>query len=175
MKKFFDLVLVLSGLTLLAYGGYLLSLRHRPVVMPPQVVASEQEIVTDSPTRLDISSLALSLPIYPAVIRGGKWQTTSLGVSYLSSSPIPGETGNSVFYAHNWPNLFGSLGRVKPGDIISVYFGSRRVDYVVHYVSIVDPSDSSVYAPTSDSRLTLYTCTGFLDSKRLVVTALLAK
>lgn len=174
MKLIFNLVILCSGLTLLLYGAYLVALRHRPVQLVQASTQIPQEVVTSLPTHLEIPSLALELPIYPAEIVGGRWQTTSEGISYLTSSPLPGDVGNSVMYGHNWPNLLGNLHNIQPGDTISVYFGSKRLDYVVHFVSVVSPAETSIYADTPDTRLTLYTCTGFLDSKRLVVTAQLA-
>ena len=172
MQKIIDTSLLILGLALFVYGGHLLSLRYRPL---PVVQAHEQvePTVTDLPTKIEISSLSLSLPVYPASIVGDKWQTTDSGISYLSSSPLPGTVGNSVMYGHNWPNLLHDLGKVKPGDTIAVFFGSKKLIYSVHYVSVVEPDNTSVYTNTTDARLTLYTCTGLLDSKRLVVTAIL--
>lgn len=171
MKKLFDLTLITLGFVLLSYGGYLLLLRHRPIVPVQATEGTIQERVTAQPTKLAITSLSLTLPVYPSEIVGDKWQTTDQGISYLATSPLPGEVGNTVMYGHNWPNILGGLSRIKPGDTINIYFGSKKVEYRVHYVSIVEPDNTSVYTNTTDSRLTLYTCTGFLDSKRLVVTA----
>lgn len=173
MKKLFDLFLIALGLGLLAYGGQLLYLRYRPISVEAMDSASEIAVVTSVPSSLTLASLDLSLPIIAAEKHADNWQTTDQGVSYLSSSPLPGEPGNSVMYGHNWPNLLGELDNLHPGDEIVVNYGTREVTFIVHYKSVVEASDVSVYAPTLDSRLTLYTCTGFFDSKRLVVAALL--
>lgn len=47
------------------------------------------------------SSIGFDLPIVPAQIAGGKWEITKNGVSYLTTSPLPGSEGNSVLYGHN--------------------------------------------------------------------------
>lgn len=127
-----------------------------------------------APIGLVIKSVGIELPILPARIqRGGVWESTPRGVSYLSSSPLPGESGNSILYGHNWPNLLGSLPQVKPGSSIEIVFadGSRK-KFVITFTSLVTPDQSHILAPTADSRITLYTCAGFLDSRRFVVTAI---
>jgi len=126
------------------------------------------------PMALSIPSLSLSLAIYPAKIEGTVWQTTKHGLSYLSSSPTPGTKGNSVIYGHNWSGILGNLSKVKVGDAINVIFqDGRERKFNVQFISVVTPDQTQILAPSKDTRLTLYTCTGFLDSKRLVVTALL--
>jgi len=125
------------------------------------------------PKQLIIKDLGIDLPIYPAKIDQNKWEATTNGVSYLSSSTIPGEKGNSIIYGHNWTSLLGPLTRAKPGQNIGVVFsdGSKK-DFSIAYISTVTPNQTSILDPSSDTRLTIYTCTGFLDSKRFVVTAI---
>jgi len=43
--------------------------------------------------------------------------------------------------------------------------------YEVSDVKEVLPNQTEVIKPTDDERLTLYTCSGFADTKRLIVTA----
>ena len=126
------------------------------------------------PTQISIEKLNINLPIVPANIVNDRWETTDSGASYLETSPIPGETGNSVIYAHNWASLFGSLVNVLPGDEINMTYDDGSVKtFVVKYTSVVTPDTSSILAPTGDKRITLYTCTGFLDSHRFVAVAIL--
>ena len=116
----------------------------------------------------------MDLEIIPSKITNNTWEATSQGVSHLSSSPIPGEKGNSILYGHNWTNLLGNLTKIKPGAEINIILKNREKKiFIVEYVSIVGPNDTQILADTDDTRITLYTCTGFLDSKRFVVTALL--
>jgi len=90
----------------------------------------------------------------------------------LLDSPIPGRIGNSIFYGHNWTSLLGNLVNAKPGQEISIAFGSGEIErFKISYVQVVKPSQTDILNQTNDRRITLYTCTGFLDSKRLVVVA----
>lgn len=128
----------------------------------------------EAPIGVSIPSLGISLPIFPATVSNNSWPTTDKGVSYLLSSPLPGEKGNSILYAHNWPNLFGRLHQVKIGDkIIIIEKKNTVLSFTVKYTAVVDPKNASILAPSKDKRVTLYTCTGFLDSKRFVVVATL--
>jgi LPXTG-site transpeptidase (sortase) family protein len=77
-------------------------------------------------------------------------------------------------YGHNWSALLGSLPKIKPGDKIKIILSNgQEKNFVVKYTSIVAPSDTKILSDSADSRITLYTCAGFLDSKRFVATALL--
>lgn len=133
---------------------------------------SNQPQKGNEPVALIIPGLAIHLPIIPTEIKNKKWQTTDLGVSYLKSSAVPGEQGNSIFYGHNWNSLLGNLVHIKSGQQLTIVFadGSKK-KFRVQYIGVVSPSQESILKDTTDKRVTLYTCTGFLDSKRFVVVA----
>lgn len=125
-----------------------------------------------TPSGLIIPSIKVWLPVYPSKITNGNWETSRKGVSFLSSAAKPGETGNAIFYGHNWPNLLGNLAGVKPGDSIQIIsVDGQTKTFIVSTVQEVSPKDISVLSQTTDKRITIYTCTGFFDSKRLVVVA----
>ena len=75
-------------------------------------------------------------------------------------------------YGHNWKSLLYDLPSVKPGQklYVTMQNGSKQA-FEVEYTATVEPSDTYVIDKTDDTRLTIYTCTGFLDSKRFVVVA----
>lgn len=125
------------------------------------------------PVELVIESVGMKLAVYGARNEGGKWETTKSGVSYLLGSAIPGERGSSIFYGHNWESLMGKLGKVKPGESVEIEMsdGSKRV-FMVKYVQEVSPRETEVLKESDDKRVIIYTCSGFLDRKRVVVTAL---
>lgn len=126
------------------------------------------------PKRIIIESLSIDLPIIPSRIYDGNWETTDQGASYLTSSPVPGEAGNSIVYAHNWTSLFGNLTSILPGDSVKILFDDASAkEFEVKYTSTVSPETYSILAPTTDKRITLYTCTGFLDSQRFVAVAIM--
>ena len=168
MKTTSTVLSFLLGLGFLAYGSILVWERYTP--LPESQVASQ---TASGRAQIDIPSARIILPIYPATITDNRWEITKSGVSYLSTSPKPGARGNSVLYGHNWPRLLGRLTLVKPGDAVLIKGEDGKVvRFIVTYVFTVRPDQTEIFADTSDSRITIYTCTGFLDSKRLVVTAL---
>lgn len=170
MKR--NLCLIL-GLLLLLFAGFLWYERTTPrrlafAYAAPQKVSTRVE----APIGIRIPSLSISLPIFPANVQNTSWPTTDKGVSYVVSSPFPGDKGNSILYGHNWPNLLGKLPQLNPGDTIEI-IGKKNtiIPFTVIYTATVDPSNASILAPSDDRRITLYTCTGFLDTKRFVVVA----
>jgi LPXTG-site transpeptidase (sortase) family protein len=124
------------------------------------------------PTRITIKELGINLPIIPAEIRNNQWDVTADGASYLTSSHLPGTDGNSIIYAHNWASLFGNLVNAKQGDVVEIAFADKSVKkFVIESTATVSPNESKFLAPSQDKRITLYTCTGWLDSKRFIVVA----
>lgn len=167
MKRIIGALYLLISLVLVAYGGWLIIERTKPIPLTYEPSAAYgTELFT-----LAIPAARIDLPAYGAVIEGTTWQTTKRGISYLSTSPLPGDAGNSVLYGHNWPNLLGNLHTVKPGDSVFITAKNKTRRFIVRFVAVVGANEHSVYAPSNDTRITLYTCTGFLDRQRLVVTA----
>lgn len=177
MKKFFQRLFLFTGLLCVVFLGMLLYQRYRPNPLAFQGAVFTRELsgtYHGSPVRVQIPEVDVDLPIVTADIEGTIWQTTDDGVSYMKSSPLPGETGNAVLYGHNWPNLLGPLKRVNVGDSINIMFeDGYSASFNVAFVTIVTPEQIKILENSKDSRLTIYTCTGFLDSKRFVVTAVL--
>lgn len=164
MKGFLVLLFFLATLMFFSRAFYLLWLRSAP----PN---AKSALVKNKPM-LFIKSAGITLPIFPSEIKNFKMQTTEKGVSYLLGSGKIGQKGNSVLYAHNWNSLFAKLSRVKPGDqIIIITKEGKKFVYAAEYSQVVTPDQVYVLNTTTDARLTLFTCAGFLDSKRLVVTA----
>lgn len=111
------------------------------------------------------------MPITEASISQGVWQVSETGASHLSSSESPGKKGNIIIYAHNLTRLFGPIVNVKKGDLIMVRTKKALYTYVVEKTYTVSPDQIELLLPTKSEVLTLYTCTGFLDSKRFVIQA----
>lgn len=139
----------------------------RPFVEEKTVTFSE----TAKPSRLYIPKLSRVFDIYDGTVVGNRWTIAEQGVSYLTSSARPGE-GNSVIYGHNRLDIFGYLYRVKGGDrIYLVESNGSIVKYEVAETKEITPTQVEILNNTSYSRLTIYTCSGFLDSARFVVLA----
>jgi len=125
---------------------------------------------------LHIASLSIDLPVIESEIVDDVWGVSSSGVSHLAQSVSPGLPGNSIFYGHNWPRLLGNLRKIKLDDEIVIFDASgRSLSYRVTEISRVDPSDISILESSTEATITLYTCAGFMDSKRLVVRGSLQK
>ncbi|MBI2009895.1 MAG: sortase [Candidatus Chisholmbacteria bacterium] len=124
------------------------------------------------PQTLLIPSQGIEVPIYPSQVRDGKWETTPKGVSYLVSTALPGNQGNSVIYGHNWANILGKLPDVETGQQVLLTWGDGRIErFEIVQTTEVTPDQTHILAPTDDVRLTIYTCSGFLDRKRFVIVA----
>ena len=177
--RVFPRVLVYFGIFCLIFAGFLYWQRTNPTRLKFDTEKIESSLSTSStnvePRALIIADLGIESDIYPASIKNAKWEATSKGVSYLSSTPVPGEIGNSVIYGHNWKSILGNLVKARPGQTIKILYsdGSRK-EFEIKYTQVVTPDQTQILDQTGDNRITLYTCTGFLDSKRFVVTATLS-
>lgn len=170
------LAIILLAITLCTsfYGAYLVYLRYR--VIPVSAQPLNTQISKKDPILFEIPSLDLSLPIKNARIINRKWDFNGEGVFYLEQSPIPGDIGNSIIFGHNWPNLLGNLKNAKKGDVINITFNNGDIKKFEIFESYtVTPDQTHILNQTEDTRLSVYTCTGFLDSKRLLVVAKLVK
>lgn len=173
-------LLVLIGFILYGFGMYLIWQRNNPDRLaftnfsnsPEIKKIKENSSEKITPIAISIPDVKISLPIYPAKIINDVWETTTEGASYLVSSPIPGTKGNSIIYAHDWGNLFGNLLYVEPGvEVVVEFSDGSKSKFIIESTKVVAFDDSSVLNDTGDPVLTLYTCTGFLDSQRFVAVA----
>ena len=173
----FSSFLIYFGIICLILTLWLFWQRHNPKSLAfatTVVESSNSSQKVQTPLRLEILDSGIDLPIVSTKSSEKNWETTDKGVTYLTTSPVPGQLGNSILYGHNWSNLLGNLKKVKPGQIITVtYSDFSKKQFEVKYKMEVSPDDISILDNTADSRITLYTCSGFFDSKRLVVVALL--
>ncbi len=99
------------------------------------------------------------------------------GIWRWPNSSTPDKGGNTVFLAHRFSytgphGAFYYLNKLHPGDDIGVVWNGKTYTYTVTSSGEVPPSDTSVEDNTSDSRLTLFTCTPLWHPvNRLVVVA----
>ena len=175
--KYLSYLLIFIGIICCSFAAYFTWLRNDPnrlsfkEYQPAKVVTAKEKSL---PQRIIISDLHVNLPVVPSKITNNVWETNNNGASYLISSPLPGEKGNSIIYAHNWASLFGNLVSAKPGQKVEVVYadGSHK-NFYIEYTSTVSPSEASILAPSKDQRITLYTCTGWFDTHRFVAVAVL--
>lgn len=125
----------------------------------------------DLPVRIVIPSVEIDVAVRPARIVNGYWELFDDVAGFGQGSAYPGEVGNTVIFAHTRSGLFINLKNIKKGEGVYVITKDKWFSYQVDKITEVLPSQTEVIAPTPDETLTLYTCSGFADSKRLIVTA----
>ena len=124
------------------------------------------------PVHVKAYPVGVDVSIKDGVIKDGVWAIYPKDAVYLLGSAGLGDSGNTIIYGHNKDDVLGPIRWVKLGSIIEV-LGSDGSTYKYKVVKIdeVDPNNLSYIQPTKSEILTLYTCTGFLDSKRFIVVA----
>ncbi len=130
------------------------------------------EAGTLTPVRFVIKDLNINLSVYESEIFEGEWQDSEEGISYLKTSPLPGDEGNSIMYGHNWENILGNLKDIQQDAEIEITFsdGESRI-FKLQDKFEVTADQTHILSNSDYPKLTIYTCDDFLDSKRLVVTA----
>ena len=120
--------------------------------------------------KVEIPKLHLSAVVF----QGTDNDVLDRGVGHLNGSALPGQPGNVVLAAHR-DTFFRSLRNVHTGDTVDVTtpYGART--YTVDSTTVVDPTQTSVMAPTPTPSLTLITCYPFYfvghAPKRFIVRA----
>lgn len=165
-------LLLLIGVLFLSLAILLIANRYTPIL--PTQSASSLVIQPGStlPTHVQIESNGPQLELLPAKIENSQWETTESGVSILTNPEYLGLSKSTmVLYGHNWPRLFGPLHTLKKNSTISVKIGGRWKQYEVSKTHVVAPTDLGVLYTLPPDSIVMYTCTGILDRKRLIVLA----
>lgn len=124
------------------------------------------------PLRIIIPNISIDLPVLEAKIVNGYWEVSENSGSHGTGSANPKEKGNIVIFAHARKGLFYNLKDVKENDSVYLFTKDNWRRYKVSEIISVYPNQTEVITPTKEEVLTLYTCTGFNDEKRLIVKAL---
>lgn len=167
-----SIIFILLGAFLLVYA----SVKTLGItVFKPEISPTVEPTVKREAT----STLEVSIPRINKVLKveGGevvnnRWSVSETGISYLTTSALPGTGGNTVMYGHNRINLLGELNKVGLGDIVSIKLDNGEVlGYRIFETRVIKPTEVDILNETEEDRLTLYTCSGFLDQARFVVFA----
>lgn len=169
-------LLILAGALLVSFP----SLYRATSNIPPRNVGPisiDKQLLTNKdqnepPKRILIPKYKLDLSVIEAKAINGFWELSESSASHGVGSGNPGEKGNIVVFAHARDELFGPIRDIKKGDAIYLLTKNSWHEYRVSETKLVDPNQIEVIAPTPKETLTLFTCSGFLDSKRLIVKAL---
>jgi LPXTG-site transpeptidase (sortase) family protein len=160
------ILLIIAGISYIFYSRYVLSFSADPY--PSENIFRK----TGLPVKLEIPAIGITLPVFEAQIKNGIWQTSDTGATHLLVSAVPGQKGNIIIYGHNKQSIFGHLADIPAGSLIMVTSDSgQKYYYKIKEVITVSPNNLDPVKPTLYEVLTVYTCTGFLDSKRLVIRA----
>ncbi len=159
--------MIVGLLTARLYPSKLLQVKK--IILPDAKTVREVEKL-NPPVFISISAVNLNLPVAPGIIQNNQWTLYEDKAAWLSTSKTPGK-GNVIIYAHNWESLFGKLGKVQIGEEIKIKSTEAGYSYIVAEKREVSPSDTNAVLSNKD-QLTLYTCEGTFDKKRLIVIAL---
>jgi LPXTG-site transpeptidase (sortase) family protein len=126
---------------------------------------------SDPPKYIIIPDLDIYLNVKNARLINGYWEVFDDSAGWGEGSGLPGRPGNQVIFAHARKGLFGSLNKIKKDMKILVLTENKWYEYKVATIDEVYPGNTKYVKQSENEVLTLYTCSGFLDSKRLIVKA----
>ena len=106
--------------------------------------------------RLLIPALQLNV----MVLEGTDPWTLNRAVGHIEGTALPGRAGNVGISAHR-DGYFRNLGRIGPGDEISIVTTENTYTYAVQSTHIVRPEDVEVLSASDQPVLTLVTCFPF--------------
>jgi sortase A len=110
-------------------------------------------VVDDGLIRVEIPKIKLDA----MVVEGSSRKQLKIAPGHVTTTPIPGEGGNSVITAHR-DTFFRHIYELTKGDEIIVRRNGQLFKFQVIGKKVVDPDDVSVLSPTTDANLTLITC-----------------
>lgn len=105
---------------------------------------------------LSIDKLNLKVPIY----NGTDEINLNRGAGRIKGTARVDKPGNLGIAAHR-DGFFRALKDIELGDSINMLTQQGKTEFVVSSITIVDPTDISVLAPTDDKSITLVTCYPF--------------
>ena len=169
----FAIFLILAGAGLIFWSSFRQGYGWQtPTQAEPQLNQEQTDKEAPKPAKIYIPKLERTLDVSDGFIKDNRWTVSQTGVSYLINSGRLGEPGNVVLYGHNTKDVLGSLWKVQAGDIVEVTDSEGNIHkFEIFERKEVKPNSVEILESTDDSRLTIYTCSGFLDTARFVVIA----
>lgn len=157
------------GLGLVGYATVARRMYYRSLIMPVEVsgvYATQAQQVGDKPVRVVLGD---THELLVESTEDSEW-VSAIGATYFSQSSRLGHIGNVILYGHNYSNVLGALPRLGLGDVVRVEGDQGgSFTYQVVFSGQVELDDTFWLDDTSEAVVTLYTCSGFMDSKRWVV------
>lgn len=122
------------------------------------------------PIKIIIPELRISKEILPGIydVPSNSWIVSDIGVHFASLSNPPNDyLGNTLIYGHNNKFTFGPLQYLEAGNIAEVYTENNlKFTYIYKQVVDFDPNDTSIFDYKGKPKLSLQTCTGWLNQIR---------
>ncbi|MFZ1721451.1 MAG: sortase [Microgenomates group bacterium] len=165
---FISLICLLGAIILVAH-------RYTPIFtnQPGETIYQES---SDWPTHLKLTLNQEPIELLPAQISTDSWEISQHSASVLTNPSFLGLPKTStIIYGHNWPRLLGNLHNLKVGDTLYIKVNDTWRELYIESSDIVSATELSALSAMDETSVVVYTCTGFLDSKRLVVLAKPAK
>lgn len=149
------------------------SFSQEPVSIDKAILEKKikKTLLKETPVRIIIPAVAIDLPVKEAKIVNGYWEVFKDRAGFGLGSAYPDEIGNQVIFAHAKEGLFLPLRKVQAGQRVFILTNSKWFSYTITDIKEVLPSQKEVIVASSEPILTIYTCSGYADSKRLIVTA----
>jgi sortase A len=167
------LFLIAIGLILLSLWGLHRFLYNRSLRLSDRLLASysRESIQSAVPIYITVAD-SISLRVVEAGKVEGAWTVSPTAANHVRGSALPGQAGNTIIFGHNLNTVFGYLVDARVGDPVDIRtYDGKLHRYKISEIQIVDPSQTALLSPTTREVLTLYTCTGLLDSLRFVARA----
>ncbi len=101
------------------------------------------------------------------------------GVGHYFDTAMPGQNGNTFLTGHSsyywwsggkYNQVFANLNKLTEGDLVYIYYQSKKFVYRVNKNFVVQPSQVEILAQTAEPTITLMTCTPVgTNLRRLVI------
>ena len=139
----------------------------RPVPATPAVPA----LGAGTPERIDVPALGIDVPVLPIHAVGDALEPPSdpFELGWWADGPEPGQAGVTLVTGHtvhNGPGALNDLGRLRPGDLVSVRTSASLITYRVTGVrtflkGALAQRSQQLFASDGPSRLALVTCSAW--------------
>lgn len=168
-------ILMIIGVFLVLLSGTHWYLRYKALSLSKELLASYeiQHNIDDglTPTKIYIQWF-VDVNIETQFYSDNQWTISEQFASHLYQSAKPKQNGNIIIYGHNTRKILGNIRALKGNEIITITTkNGEDHKYQIFNIDEVNPDKVEYLKPTNQEILTLYTCSGFLDSKRFIVQA----
>ncbi len=154
----------------LGYWSHKLFSRNPQNLSTPSAVEIPQKKLA-LPVHISVGNL-VDIPIESFLVEDDSLPVSDIKATFTLNSSKPGEAGNTIIYGHNSNQIFGRMRLLKGGErVVITTDDDQQHEYYVVDVQEYSLDQIDPLHPTNEEILTLYTCAGFFDSKRLVVQA----